>query len=463
MNIVKLNICIAIFLLYPFTATVSSQIAEPVDWKPPLPKLSEMNLDFKEIATLIGDDGQFIYQRHSRPVKCWTKGKVQEYTGGDGIIVTAMTIVHVPVEQVQNTILDCSLISDIQPQHTKVKVLSERENHKLYSFNQTYKMGFLTLNSDFLVQQTFEEDGSISILLHDGDVDAHVLMWECFSIDKNRSILALSFWSAYSTAKFSYKILMSMMAESEYCSPVSMSSMYLEQYSNYIDRDWISEHTDGQPIKANVELPIYLCQLSGNSRELIESLVTGGYVFIRSNQRAQIENETQSTPVVSTFAMLNVPFDKAGSFIADLDNYTDAISVVKSVKTIKQPKGESVRIHFRLGKFPILIPLFSEYTYMEKTENSFYFENRGKEKNGAYHPYAGVYEWDKMNNRYTNGVDATLYIYSHTLKIGPNANFYVRTLTRLMPDSENLQLVSSAIILVKQRIRWIENNYKTIF
>ena len=164
------------------------------------------------------------------------------------------------------------------------------------------------------------------------------------------------------------------------------------------------------------------------------------------------------TPVVSTFAMLDVPYDIAGPMISDLDNYPKAISVVKSVKKEKRSGGTAIQIHFRLGKFPLIIPLFAEYTYLEKKKNSFYFENRGKEKNGAYYPYAGRYEWDKMNPRFTHGKDATLYIYSHTLKVGPNANWYVRTLTQMMPDSENMQLVSSAVILVRQRIRWIEQN-----
>lgn len=455
MGKIALSIFVFIFCLCPQIALSINYTQKPVRWESPLPRILDSGVDLKEVEKLIGEDGQFILRRDPREVTCLSKGKLETYPGG--VVVSAMKIVNEPVEKVRNIIKDFSLISDIQSQHTHVQAVSHEDNHALYSYTQEYKMGIITLKSDFLIQQTFEKDGSISTMLHEGDVDAQIQRWEFIPLDEGRTMLVLTFWSAYSTARLSFKILMAVMAESHLIAPVMFCSMYLEQYTDYINKDKCLDGIDPKIIKEKPVLPIYTRELSEKGRFLIESLVVKGTVFLRTYQYANVGNKISRIPVLTTFDNLDIPVEKASPIIADIYNRPDAIPILKSMKQKKIPAGPCIREKYKIGKFPLLIPMFTQQAYSEVKDNFFTFENRGGE--GAYYPYSGAYEWGRIAPQHTGGKSSTLYIYTHSLKVGPDANLYIRTLDRLMPDSENVQLVFSAIIFVETRIKWIEKNY----
>ncbi len=454
----KTVLYVGLFLCFilPVMASGGDKTLRPVEWVSPLPKVVESGIDLKAVEGMIDDNGQFIFRRNPQTITCWTKGETKSFS--DGIVVTAVKIVHAPIEEVRKTIKDYSLISRIQSQHTNVETVCKRDNHTLYRYNQEYKMGVITLESDFLIQQTVESDGSISTLLHDGDVDAQIQRWEFFELDGERTMLALTFWSAYSTARFAFKVLMAVMSESHLIAPVMFCSMYLEQYSDYIQKDWVTRNLSHQNSREEPVIPIYTKELSSEGRKLIDSMVVNGAVFLRTYQIIPVHGKLQRMMTLSIFDMLNVPYDQAVPIISDMKNLPDAIPIVKSINKKTHPEGTLTKVNYRIGKFPILIPLNTQQRYAKIEKNYLAFENPGE--GGAYAPYLGVYEWDQINSPCTGGEDATLYIYSHGLKVGPEANFYIRTLGKLMPDSESVQLVFSAIIIVETRIKWIENYYK---
>ena len=268
--------------LVPALCLCREEIPVPVEWESPLPKVSELNIDLKEVENLIGQYGQFIYLRDPQTVTSWTKGDMVDHP--DGVIVTAMKIVQAPLEKVRQVIRDYSLISQIQSQHKDVRLVSQKGNHTLYSYNQEYKMGVITLNADFLMQQTVEKDGSVSLLLHDGDVDAQVQRWEFLALDEERTLVMLTFWSAYHTARFAFRVIMSAMQESHLVAPAIYCSMYLEQYTRYLEKDRSELPTEKKDIREKPVTPRYAEKLSDKERALLESLVEKGMVFLRTFQ-----------------------------------------------------------------------------------------------------------------------------------------------------------------------------------
>ncbi len=458
-NNIIFKVCIFICLtccLYPVSVFAGKKVPEPVDWESPLPKVIGSDIDLKEVEKLIGERGQFIFRRKARPLTCLVEGKMKTYEGG--VIVSSMKIINSPVDKVKEIIKDYSIINDIQSQHTNLKFVSKKGNHTVYSYNQQYKYGIITLNTDFLVQQTLENDGSISTMLHEGDVESQIQRWEFLALDEERTMLILTFWSAYSTAKFSFKILLAVMAESHLIAPVMYCSMYLEQYSDYIQKGLPQQEVAAENIKEKPELTFYTEQLSDKGRVLMESLVAKGAVYLRTYQFVKDRSKLERISTVTKFVMLNVPFDQAAPVISDMCNLTESIQLVKSVKHKETPERVISRTKYRIGKFPISISFFTQQTFNETENNHLTFRNPGVE--GAFSPYAGAYEWSRMDEKNTGEKDSTLYIFSHILKVGPDANFPVRTLGKLMPDSDNVMLVFSTIVIVEPRIRWIEAKYK---
>lgn len=451
-----LYVIFILYCLYPHWGVCKEKNPMPVEWESPLPKVTQSNIDLREVEKIAGENGQFIFLRDPQKISVWTQGEVVDHDGG--VVVTAMKIVHAPLEKTREVIRDYSLISQIQSQHRDIKKVSQKGPHTLYRYNQEYKLGIITLKSDFLMQQTLESDGSISLLLHEGDVDAQIQRWEFVALDEERTMVMLTFWSAYHTSRFAFKIIMSAMQESYVVAPVMYCSMYLEQYTRYLEKDWPGNGPDKNVLYPKPSVPRYKKLLSERGKTLIESLVENGMVFLRTFQYMDIDNETRKVPFVTTFDILEVPPEKVSPVIADIDNFTDSISIVKSIKKKELPEGDCVRVNYRMARFPVAIPLFTQQTYEKVLDNYLPFENKGQE--GAYYPYLGAYEWDTIDKK--GAEDATLYILTQAFKVGPDANFYIRTLGKLMTDSENVQILTSSIIMVRNRIKWIEKNYKCI-
>ncbi len=298
------------FLLFKVQA---GQIPQPVEWENPLPKIADLKLDYKEIVNITGENGQFCFLRDPMPMTTWTKKEgVQTFPGG--YVATNMQVVHAPLEKVRKVVKDYSIIEKIQSQHSNVKFVSQKDNHTLYSFDQVYRLGsVLKLKSGFLAQMTEENDGSISVILHEGDVDVQVLRWEFIALDKDRTVVVLSFWCAYTTAKFSFKLALSFIGipESHITASVLFSTMYLKQYADYIEKGWLAKRALSS-IYPNPVIPKYNKELSPQSKQLLESLVTKGTVYIRTYQSAMVQGkEMHDLMIITVFNDINLPVEQA--------------------------------------------------------------------------------------------------------------------------------------------------------
>ncbi len=456
MNKVILSIIIFFFYgLSPVLAAKGGKIIQPVEWQNPLPKIAELGIDFREVENIIGDNGQFIFARDPIEITCWTKKGEKTYP--EEPIVTVLKIVHVPVAKAREVIRDYSLINKIQPQHTNVAFVSKKDNHILYSYDQTYKISFITLDANFILQQTLEKDGSIGILLHKGDVESQIRRYEFIPLDENKTIIALTSWIALSTAQFTYKVMMSVMPESHLCFSVGMASMYLEQFANYINKDWLTERNyklSKKSIDTKIDIPLYTKKLSTKNRQLIESLVPGGFVCLRTLQSAKVHGEEMRDLMFFTmFDNIDVPYEHAAPILSDFHTWPESNPSITSINTKKIPEGTWVRIKYNFGKFPIIMPLSTYHVFCFPEENIMIFSNPGIK--GAYSPYSAVYEWSPMNNN----KNATFYILSHTCRVGPEANLFMRTFNKLIPDAENVQLITGGIIAVESRKKYIEKKY----
>ncbi len=455
----KIIVSVIIFFFYglcPVFAAKSDKITQPVEWHNPLPRITDFGFDFKEVENIIGDNGQFIYISDPKEITCWTKKGEKKYPAEH--IVTAVKIVHAPVEKVRATISDYSLINKIKPQHKNVELISKKDNHTLYSFDQVYKLSFITMNSNFILQQTLENDGSISTLLHEGDVESQVTRYEFIPLDENKTIIALTFWTALSTAKFKYKVVLAAMPESNLLAAISFPSMTIEQVTNYIDKDWLNERNlklSKKNIDNKIDIPLYTKKLSTKGRQLIESLVPGGYVCLRTLQSAKVHGEEmRDLKFCTIFDNFNVPSEYAGPVVFDFNTFPESIPAVTSMKTEKVPEGTWLRLKYNYGKSYFPIPMSTYQLFSFIGDNIMTFTNPSGE--GAFSPFSGAYEWCQMNNN----KDAILFTLTQTFRVGPEANFFIRTFNKLIPDAENMLMASGGITTIEARKKYIEKKYR---
>ncbi len=152
---------------------------------------------------------------------------------------------------------------------------------------------------------------------------------------------------------------------------------------------------------------------------------------------------------------INVPVEHAEPLITGINNLTDSVEFVKSIKLKKAPYEMCHRFKMRFGKFPVIVPATLDMEFSEVNENNMTFENPGLE--GSVVPFSGAFEWSKMDSN----KDATFFITSLMLRVGPDANFLVHLVNKVLPDCEAaLNFSGWSIVPMEQRKKWIEKTYK---
>src|SRR5690606_34251005 len=109
-----------------------------------------------------------------------------------------------------------------------------RDNHFMAHYTQQYNMGPFPLKAKFEWQHSWEKNGDLSILLHQGDIDAAAGRYEFFAINEQQSLLVLTTWQDLNTAKLTYRMMIKANPDFKAAVPAVAASILLLQYRDVL-------------------------------------------------------------------------------------------------------------------------------------------------------------------------------------------------------------------------------------
>ncbi len=453
----KRGLILLLLASLPFQLAANDEVPDFVEWQSPLPRFLNQALSADEITDIIGD-GQMVIVHPPKNIMLWSKGKVSEYKNTR--VATAVMVLDIPVKELQTLMSDSRLMAEIMPQVQNSKTLATQKNETMVEYLQVYDMpGPVDLKAKFIWQYKLEADGSISFLLHEGDIDAAVGQWEFAALDNKRSLLAFTYWGDLQSASFAFKILVNAMPELYPTIPAATTAMYTEIYRHYINKDTKQNRkemsNEGLPQKPSVPV----ISESKLKLETLEQLSTlGTLILIHPEQLVQGKDFPQDIFYVSTFVSRQGSPEELLPLISDMSKLTESSPnwVKRADKTENDQGYTVVDLVLMVAVGPVGVKTRNEIHEIRYNEHTVLLDSKG----GDLDPLTGAWEFLAMKNPALNkDHQQTLVVNTLQLDIGESAGVMLKML-RNVPMFDLITALHISLTLQENQSSWLAKSGK---
>ncbi len=435
------------FILSSSISTLSFATTEDeiVSWKNPTPSFSELNLNLHYLAEIIGK-GQLIVQHKERAIDLWTQGEIKHYEGVR--FSSAMTIIDAPADVVRQKVLDTTHYSDFMPQIRDVEISLKKDKQFITHFTQQYSMGPIPIKARFIWQYQQEDNGDISLLMHEGDVDASAARFEFLSINEKQTLLVHTAWQDVSTAKFTYRIISKANEDVRTSFPAAAVVMVILQYRDAFEEKLTApEKLPNEPI-----IPV----LTNNPKHLA-TLITlaknGTIVIIHEKQWYQdANNDNKEQGIVFASAVRSIPakLEEAKPIILDMKSLKEFTKEIKDVEVTPIENGNHVEAKMKIGLGVIGLSVDFYFDLMDypESENVRMLLNGG----GDMYPMLGAYEFSGYQE---NGQDYTFGVLTQGGSISDSAPYMMRLIASKVPQFEYIRSIFATLPQIEKQQHWV--------
>ena len=444
--VVMIAMIVMVVLVTSAPVVYANKHVELVEWENPTPSLHEINLEISTLARIVGN-GQLIISHKPKTIKLWSQGSVKEYQ--EVRFSSAMIKVDAPVDAVKKLVADTENYGSFMPQMRDSSIPLREGRHFMAHYTQQYNMGPFPLKAKFEWQHSWEKNGDLSILLHQGDIDAAVGRYEFFAINEQQSLLVLTTWQDLSTAKLTYRMMIKANPDFKAAFPAVAASILLLQY-----RDAFVE-TEQKEIDVNIlpkqpAIPV----LSENPEQLTTLIrlaehgtlvLIGERIWYRDENK---NNKAQDIIFASAVRTIPVPVEISKPYILDLSAIQEYTKEIKKVTLTDIENGKRMDAKLKIGLGVVGISLDFHFDLVEHSENARLILNGG----GDMYPMLGAYEFsgfEKEGKAYTFGV------LTQGGSIGEKAPYMVRLIAEKLPQFDFIRTIFSTLPQIEKQQAWI--------
>lgn len=440
------KLCIALVLFIGSTQLTHAKTeAGLVSWKNPAPSFSELNLNLDYLAEIIGK-GQLIVQHKERTVELWTQGELKKFQGVR--FSSAMTIIDAPADVVRKKVLDTNSYSDFMPQIRDAEITLKEQNSFLAHYTQQYSMGPIPIKARFIWQYDLEKNGDVSLLMHDGDVDAAAGRYEFLSINEQQTLLVYTAWQDVSTAKFTYRVISNANEDARASFPAAAVMIVIMQY-----RDAFEEALSPPEIlPKEPAIPVLT-----NNPEHLKTLITlsknGTLVIIHEKQWYEDKNNNNKQQhIVFASAVRAIPakLEQAKPLILDMSSLKEFTKEIKEVEITALENGNHVeaKIKIGLGVIGFSMDFHFDLINYPQSENVRLLVNGG----GDIYPMLGAYEFSGYQE---DGKDYTFGVLTQGGSISDSAPHIVRMVSNKVPQFEYIRIIFATLPQIEKQQNWV--------
>jgi len=438
------NLSLLAFFL--FSPTLHAKPGDDlVDFKNPTPSFSELNLNLHYLAEIIGK-GQLIVQHKERAIDLWTQGTVKHYEGVR--FSSAMTIIDAPADVVRKKVLDTKAYNEFMPQIRDEEITIQEDKRFITHFTQQYNMGPIPIKARFIWQYQLEANGDVSLLMHDGDVDASAARFEFLKINEKQTLLVHTAWQDVSTAKFTYRVISKANEDVRTFFPAVAVVMVILQY-----RDAFGPAlTPPEKLPSEPSIPV----LTNNPKHLatlIQLAKNGTIVIIHEKQWYQdANNNNKQQPIFFASAVRLIPakLEEAKPIILDMTSLKEFTKEIKDVEVTPIENGNHVEAKMKIGLGVIGLSVDFYFDLMDypQSENVRMLLNGG----GDMYPMLGAYEFSGYQE---NGTDFTFGVLTQGGSISDSAPYMLRLISNKVPQFEYIRSIFSTLPQIEKQQNWV--------
>ncbi|PCJ14390.1 MAG: hypothetical protein COB04_15390 [Gammaproteobacteria bacterium] len=407
---------------------LSAEEYQPVEWQLPSARFADLKFNPTKIAK-ITQGGQFVIVANPKDFKLWNarKNKVQLFENKR--VTYVATVIDAPIEEVRAMAWDFEGQEKFSPLLEDIKVLSEKENLLIGSYQQTIKVPVIKLVSDFVVQFNKHENGDIGMLLIDeGDVEAMFHYWEFFPLDDQRTLTVLSGWQDTDSADFMYKVVLE--AEPALGKVFPILNLY-ERIVQFKD-EAARRHPDvaEKPDEGIYDIRSINGYISDNSELDMEELRNltklGSVQFYQKSRKLSHDGEMYDIYQVSAIQYIPLPQETIQPLLNNFDSLAEYNEVTYGWLTPDETKEDWSHLQIAVRFGPLKIPVEIYIDQERVDENKMLFHSHD---HGYMHPLTGHIEYLKMPQQSND--EGTIVSLTIGGVIGSEASFLFKLMRKL--------------------------------
>ncbi len=417
------------------------------EWNSPVPHIADYNIDPNEMVKIL-QNRIFVVIHKPAPIELWTKatGKVQAYP--DARFVTGLALLNASKEKVFETLINFDQMTTFMPQFSKVTTVANRKNNNkeqiLVESFQSYNAVLIKLKSYFFYQYDFEKDGSISKLMHEGDVGAGAMRYELFPVGPNQTVLAYTVWLDTDSATSTFGMLIKAVPDFALVTPVGNAILELSQIKEKIN-GVIKKPSCKLPSKP--VMPVFAKGLVPQST-LQKLSDLGTTVFVEDRQWVKTEKGTEEMVFISSMVQLNGPIDQVRPISSDFPRFREYFEHFEKVEINDDNTADWLLKIKLIGSLGLSLNWHIKSGWTD--ENTVKFGGT----HGDVYPIWGVWEWMPLEN------NNTLLVFSSANKINDNAPWLVRFAQKYVPNFDMTSSLFIGMLTVDKQRPWVDEQLK---
>ncbi len=446
MNTKFISLVLALSLSIASSLSLAKKKHEIVEWTNPTPTFSELNLDTQTLSDIIGK-GQLIITHAPKDISFWTQGKLKDYQ--DVRFSSAMIVVDAPTQEVKKVVGKIENYGEFMPQIRKAKIIEEKEHHYLTSYIQQYNMGPFPLKSKFHWQYSHEDNGDLSFILHDGDVDGAIGRYEFIELPNDKTLLVLTTWQDLDTAKLTYRMMIKANADFKATMPAVAAAIVQLQLQNYFKSEQ-EDIFDESSLPTEPKIPL-LTQDPDKLNTLIRLAENGTLVIIEDKQwYKDPQNDMKVSSIVFASAVRTMPVapEVAKPLVLDLRSMKEFTKEIKKVTITDIENGKHVQAKMKIGLGVVGLSLKFHFDMVEKDDNVRLLLNGG----GDMYPMLGAYEFSGFER---DGKQHTFGVLTQGGGVSKDAPYMMKLIAKKLPQFDFIRTIFSTLPQIEKQQIWV--------
>ena len=436
------------------------KIYKDLEWRSPIPRFQALGVNPEYLYELANEQIALLVY----PEKKLSIGRAgDEKVFNNARFVSAFTVIDAPVKEVRGLIKDYASYSDVMPRTEKATIIQKAGRHSLVEYLLVFKLPVMAVKIKYVFQYTEENNGDISIRIHEGSGEDGASRWEFIPLDNGQTLLVYTTWNNLDNSGYFFKAIVNAQPGLKTTIPEISAILAIDAIKKQFIKDNKNTKSTNdkfpfiQELKAlnkpsNKILP-QTPVFNTEERKAIGLLSEFGMVLVLHPKRNFKESSNKVTKLeyISLINKVHTSVKDNQDMVLDFDSYVEFLPQLDQILHKKTGAGfySDWYLKYKFGIFTLPVQFSLDYFWLGKDSIYFYLDN------GDFESYYGSLYWYSIDNKNTD----IFFQYTLAINIGSDLPFSLKVLNK-MPRQSLLSGLFMGTSFVEPQKQWIENQKK---
>jgi len=428
---------------------------EALEWRSPIPRFQALGINPDYLYGLAKEKiALLVYP---------TKNIIIDNAGNkktfiNARLVSSITVIDAPVKEVKELIKDYASYSELMPRTENATIVQKSGKHSLVEYLLVFKMPVLAVKIKYIFQYTEENNGDISIRLHEGGGEEGASRWEFIPLSNGQTLLVFTTWNNLENSGYFFKTIVKAQPVLKTTIPEISAILAIDAIKKYFEKEnRTAKITDekkqfipalklqNKPFHMKLpQVPVFNIE----EKSAIAMLSEFGVVLVLHPKKKfrKNSNEIIKLEYISLIKKDSTSVKVNQDSVLNFNNDTEFIPQLDQLHHKKTDTGFQTNwyLKYKFGFFTLPVNISLDYIWIEEDILYFFLAE------GDIKDFYGVFNWSSMDKQNND----TFLQYTLAVNLGSKLPLGLKVLNKMPRQSllSGLFLVTNFVESLNQRM-----------